>query len=92
MDLLRDLTGGGIDTVFGQPPDPARRVSFDHGCFVIGLRVSVRVPGCQHGADDAGHLVGYGDGGALIAPAPLPRQAGHLLLWVLLKGAGVREA
>lgn len=88
MDRLRDLTGGGIDTVFGQHPDPARRVSFDQGCFVIGLRVSVRIPGCQHGADDARHLVGYGDGGALIFPAPSAEMGGTPAVAGIVEGGG----
>lgn len=69
MVRLRDLTGRGIDAVFGRHPDPAQRVSLDHECFVIGLRVSVRVSASQHGVDNAQHLAGCDDGGALVALA-----------------------
>ena len=53
--------------MFLQHRDPARRVTLDHHRFVVGFGVAIGRAGGQDAEDDAQHLVGGGDGGALEA-------------------------
>ena len=59
--------GGGDVSVAAEHSNPARGVALDQQGLVVGSAVVVGPAGLEHGVDDAQHLVGSCDDGALVA-------------------------
>ena len=80
--------GREVDAVFFEHRNPARGVALDHHRLVVGVGVAVRSAGGQDAEQDAHHLVGGGDGGALEAAS----YAERLVIAAELAIVGARGA